>query len=282
MHPTLADRFHQMHIDSFAVLPFADCRVQAPQKLPQDFAVQSVIFFLVPYFTGDIPGRNVSLYALAGDYHGFLRDFFADMLPLCAEVFPTGHFRGYADNSPFDERLCCAAAGLGVLGDNGLLISPQYGTYQFLAEIVTDIPPHQLASPEEYAPRQITGCEHCGACQRACPMLHNDFGIDECLSAVTQTKRFPDAQSEENALAYMYAYGTLWGCDLCQTACPHNRFAAHTPIPFFYRDRIAVLTPQILGAMDKETFRSRAYSWRGRACITRNAEYFAARKAIET
>ena len=63
---------------------------------------------------------------------------------------------------------------------------------------------------------------------------------------------------------------TAWGCDLCQTSCPHNRKPNLTPVQFFYRDRIPHLTVEALDNMTKEEFSSRAFAWRKMATIRRN------------
>jgi epoxyqueuosine reductase QueG len=72
----------------------------------------------------------------------------------------------------------------------------------------------------------------------------------------------------------MLHHKTVWGCDLCQTACPHTRRVIRdgytTPIPFFHESRIPRLTSETLDAMDPSSFKTRAFSWRGRATIARN------------
>ena len=70
--------------------------------------------------------------------------------------------------------------------------------------------------------------------------------------------------------------GLVWGCDVCQLVCPHNRRiirrGADTPIAYFREERITHVDSAILDAMTEEAFSARAYAWRGRAVIRRNAE----------
>jgi epoxyqueuosine reductase QueG len=70
----------------------------------------------------------------------------------------------------------------------------------------------------------------------------------------------------------MRKYNTAWGCDLCQSSCPYNREPIVTPIEFFHRERIHELTRDILDSMDKPTFLSRAFAWRGRKTVERNLD----------
>jgi epoxyqueuosine reductase len=169
--------------------------------------------------------------------------------------YPEASFAFFADHSPIDERDAAAKCGLGVIGDNHLLISPKYGSYVFLAELITD-----LAFPSLSGPAPIGQCLHCGACSRACPSPAN------CLSAITQKK----GELTEPEVDLMRKNHTIWGCDICQQVYPMNQRKESTPIPYFRENRIYHLTKEILDTMDGETFRKRAFAWRGRKTIERN------------
>jgi epoxyqueuosine reductase QueG len=64
-----------------------------------------------------------------------------------------------------------------------------------------------------------------------------------------------------------------WGCDTCQDVCPMNKNPAITPISFFHKDIISVLTSEVINSMTDEEFSQRAYSWRGKNTILRNLEH---------
>jgi epoxyqueuosine reductase QueG len=94
---------------------------------------------------------------------------------------------------------------------------------------------------------------------------------DKCLSAITQQK----APLSDDEMLLLKRYNTAWGCDLCQTACPHNKRAlregtATSPISFFREARIPYITPAVLAEMTDAEFASRAFSFRGRAVLERN------------
>lgn len=254
-----------------AVLPFSECRVTRPDKLAlYGFApgtVRSALIVLIPYHPGKeyLPehARNVSLYAVGRDYHDYFRGFFSRVCSALGDCFPDFRFSGSADNAPIDERHAAIRAGLGILGDNGLLINETYGSFVFIGEIFSDLPPEMLGEVSLSEPRF---CEHCGACASACPMKQNPFGIPECLSAVTQTKH----PASDAHLAYIRYYGSAWGCDRCQTVCPHNRDVPPSPIPYFHEALLPHLTIKALDAMTDEEFSARAYAWRGRPTVRRN------------
>lgn len=237
-----------------AELPFDACSVLLPRLLP--FEPQCAIVFAVPYYVGgEDAERNLSRYAVSRDYHLFMRLLF-DALK---QAFPEyeGKIAPFADHSPIAEVDAALQAGLGCRGQNGLLLHPRYGSYLFLGEVLT-------LFPTEARPKAITHCIDCGKCRRACP------SPDDCLSDITQRKgELTDAQKQ-----LMLTHHTCWGCDICQEVCPYNRNLPDTPIPFFHTQRIPHLTLERLDAMDKATFRSYAFAWRGRSVIRRNLLLF--------
>lgn len=252
-------------IKRYAVLPFSSLRVWNPALLQRRLGgrekeLQSALLMLFPYYTGEYPERNISLYALPRDYHLFAKALFERLTVFLSERFPGALFCGFTDHSPIDERAAFASAGLGVLGDNGLLITEEYGSYVFLGELFSSLPTPSWGTFPAESPSG--GCLHCGSCKKICPMP----SIGGCLSFLTQQK---GELSPETAAA-MRKYGTAWGCDLCQTVCPMNRSIQKTPIPFFREQLLPVLTAEKIEKMSPEDFAARAYAWRKKKTILRN------------
>ncbi len=256
MLPEIISYMTEHHIRFYGALPFSRCSVinrpLLDRTLPQP---ESVLSLLIPYYDGDTPERNISLYAVARDYHLYAKKLLGTLCAVLEQAYPSYRFVWYADHSPFDERETAAKAGLGIYGDNGLLINETYGSYVFLAEIASDMP-----FAEANTPCEIRRCSHCGACRRACPMT------DQCLSMITQKKG--ELSDDEKKL--ILANKTVWGCDLCQTVCPYNRKVQHTPIAFFRENKIYRLTLPLLESMSDEEFQMRAFSWRKRQTVIRN------------
>ena len=288
--------FEAEHISYAAAIPFSACRVICERKLsvfgltPE--TVRTVLVFLVPYYAAETPfkadgqpcGRNISVYAAARDYHLYFSEFFARVCSKLGDTFPGYIFSGSADNAPIDERHAAVSAGLGMVGDSGLLINETYGTYVFIGEILSDMPRECFYDDAEHAePFQAknASCPHCGACRAHCPMQDNPFGIRRCLSEVTQTKQLEsltrtengeEASSVEDYIDYIRYYGSAWGCDRCQSVCPFNREPRITPIPFFRERLTPYLTSEQIKAMPDDDFRERAYAWRKKATVVRNLE----------
>ena len=262
MLKTITDFFHSQKIEYFSVLDYRDCNELNAELIAREgFTPKSVILFLIPYYAGR--AENFSTYAASLDYHIIIRTLTDALIDRLKSDFPDGHFCGYGDHSPIDERHAAAIAGLGIKGDSTLLINEKYGTYVFIADIVTDVPPEALGAIK---PQPLATCSHCGACRRACPTGILRGECDKCLSAITQRK----GELDENELELMRKFDTVWGCDVCQTVCPHNRHPEITPIEFFHKDRIEYLTSDILTALTKDELKSRAFGWRGRKTIERN------------
>ncbi len=261
---TIENYFGERKIEYYSVLRYSDCRETNRAIMEREsFVPRSVIVFLVPYYSGETV--NISRYSASLDYHMALRELADGLIDRLKAEFPDASFRAYGDHSPINEVSAALISGLGIIGDSGLLINEKYGTYIFIGDIVTDIPPDIIGAVE---PGEVRTCSHCGACRRACPtgVLRGDG--EDCLSAITQRK----GELTHQECEMMRKYNTVWGCDICQTACPHNRSPILTPIEFFYKDRIPHLTSDILASMDKTEFMQRAFAWRGRKTVERNLE----------
>ena len=259
--------FEEERILRVSVLPLSACRVTNARLYEQKgFLPQSVLVFLIPYFS--VAPDNFSAYAAAEDYHFYAKELYARMHTRLKEAFPEGDFLGFADHSPIDERDAAIRAGLGLFGKNRLLISKEYGTYQFIGEFLSTLPAECFGS---VTLSPFTLCIGCGACLSACPTGILRGESRECLSAITQKK---GALSEEEK-ALMRRVGTAWGCDECQKVCPYVKEAAHlgslkTEIPFFSENLITHLDTETVESMSDEVFHRRAFAWRGRETVLRN------------
>ncbi len=222
-----------------------DCR--AKKRLPEN--AKTVIPCIFPYKVREQKPKNISRYSAVPDYHEVLAKYLESAVENLKREFPNNEFVWFADNSPIPEVRAGVLSGLGVKGDNGLLITEKYGSFVFIGEIVSDL--------EIECNEQSGECLHCGKCKTHCP---KNIGID-CLSAVTQKKK-ELSPLEENAII---KFNTVWGCDICSDVCPLNINKDFTYIPEFkenYRDEYVI----------GEDITHRAFAWRGEKVILRNAK----------
>ncbi len=229
--------------------PLLPCR--AASRLPEN--AKSVIVALFPYRVDDDSPRNISRYACVPDYHhaaGAVLDRFCRSL---SAVFDGEAFEPFIDNSPLREVACAVAAGLGVKGDNGLLISDGFGSFVFIGCVVTTL---SLPTSEEWRE-----CLRCGACAAACPGdCLPTASRDTCVSALTQKK----GELTEGDISRIRRSGSLWGCDVCQDACPMNRAKRVSPHPCF------TWYDPWLSLQSLDDLTGKAYGWRGKAVPLRN------------
>jgi epoxyqueuosine reductase len=187
-------------------------------------SVRSIIALALPYppppDTAGAPlGGIVAAYALGDDYHEVLKE---RLRALCGFIVArTGRpleQRAYADTGPILEREIASRAGLGWVGRNAMLIHPEFGSFFFLAEILTE-----LALPPD-PPFTEDRCGTCDRCRQACPAgcILPDRTIDSrrCISYLTIEHRGSIPKELRESIGR-----SIFGCDVCQTVCPWNRKA---------------------------------------------------------
>ena len=278
--PTMLETVRSLLGVPACAIPLSVCRPAKTYLLERAGIPSSgtAILFAVPYvMTADAgePTRNLSLYAVPRDYHGYMKELEAVVVPSLRGDYPDFAFALFADHSPIMEVDAAARAGLGMLGMNGLLLTPEYGSFVFIGELMTDADYTAVTGEAVPAfPADPPRCEGCGLCVKACPAGCGEGSRDGCLSALTQKKG--ELTPEETAA--IVKGGLVWGCDACQLACPHNRAiikdGRDTPVPYFREGRLIRADAEALAAMEDAAFKARAYSWRGRAVILRNCALF--------
>lgn len=255
----------KFNIPPASAVPLTECTVTRPYMLERaGFDINAKInacMFVMPYYVSD-KKTNISHYAKSRDYHLFFDMMSAQVISSLKVSYPDCVIAGFADTSPIDERSAAAKAGLGVIGDNGMLITEKYSSYVFIGEIMSDCKDIPTSAG------QIKHCLGCGRCRSVCPML---CGLGECLSHVTQKK----GELSEREIQAMKKYNTAWGCDICQECCPYTERAKacgsiYTDIDFFRINRTEHLTSDAVAAMSDTEFSERAYSWRGKKTVMRN------------
>ena len=147
-----------------------------------------------------------------------------------------------------DDTTSPIEAGLGWIGRQSLLVTPCFGTYVLLGELLlTD-------EADRYdAPFEESRCGSCRRCLDSCPSgaLAEPYEVDarRCISRHT-VERETDGRIDLG--------GWIFGCDACQSCCPYNRQAPMHALPAFdpLFDPVAMGPAEWL-AMDEATFDAR-------------------------
>lgn len=205
------------------------------------------------------PGHGrIAAYVGAEDYHVTIGGSLQRIAGKLKEKLPAEAFKPYVDTGPVLERDWARMAGLGWIGKNTMLIHPQEGSFLLLGVI--------LSTAHLPWSKVFTG-KHCGNCTKcisACPVdaLDETNGLDarKCLSYwnIEHKGEFEAATPSAGLWA-----SQLYGCDICQDACPFNRNTPPAPGP---KDLPLELAANGLAAFPK-------YLRRGKKALARNAKW---------
>ncbi|HET7628900.1 MAG TPA: tRNA epoxyqueuosine(34) reductase QueG [Bacillales bacterium] len=201
------------------------------------------------------------------DYHRILREKLRLLEEFILKRRPTAKFRSMVDTGELSDRAVAERAGIGWSGKNCAIITPEFGSYVYLGEMITNL----AFEPDE--PMEDL-CGSCNKCVDACPtgalVQGGQLNANQCLAFLTQTKGFmPDAMREKTG-------NTLYGWDTCQLVCPYNKgvdFHLHPemePDPEVVRPKLKPLL-SMSNREFKNKFGAIAGSWRGKKPIQRNA-----------
>lgn len=203
------------------------------------------------------------------DYHTALRERLALLENFITDNFPNARTKSMVDTGELSDRAVAQRAGIGWSGKNTNIITPEFGSYVYLGEIITNI---------AFAPDQPMEdeCGECRLCIDVCPtgaiVEAGQLNAQRCIAFLTQTKgTLPD---EFRA----HIGNRIYGCDTCQTVCPKNK-RKHNLIheEFFPDPEIAKPLLEPLLTISNKDFK-RIYghvsgSWRGKKPLQRNAIY---------
>jgi epoxyqueuosine reductase len=166
---------------------------------------------------------RVARYALGDDYHELIKSRLHALADWLRDQYPEARTRAAVDTAPVMEKELAARAGVGWVGKNNCLIHPQTGSWLLLGEVITTLP----LAPDSPA------TDHCGSCTRcldACPTgaLTAPYRLDarKCISDLTIEHRGDIAPGLRSRIG-----DWLYGCDVCQDVCPHNRTAPEATDP---------------------------------------------------
>lgn len=127
-----------------------------------------------------------------------------------------GIAKGFSDSTPILEKSLAVQAGLGWFGKNTLLIHRRFGTFTLLSGVLST-----LEFTGVVIAKRLPRCGSCQRCMDACPTqaLEAPYKLDatKCLSyhLIESKKEIPRKIQTQNP-------GYVFGCDICQDACPHN------------------------------------------------------------
>jgi epoxyqueuosine reductase len=191
---------------------------------------ESVISLGINYYTdvkqADPLAPKISQYAYGVDYHFVIKDKLKQLMEIINDKIGDVGGRAFVDSAPVLDKAWAKKAGMGWIGKNSNLISKKAGSFFFLAELILDIELEYDIEPT---------ADHCGSCTRcidACPTdaIVGPYVVDgsRCISYLTiELKNEIPTEFKDKMDGWMF------GCDVCQTVCPWNRFSVLHNEPAF-------------------------------------------------
>lgn len=228
---------------------------------------------------GDRPRGRMAAYAMlrqAGDgdvtdYHDLLARCCDELVAWLRDRVPDLRAKRFVDHGWAIDRAVAERAGIGFTGKHASLLTAGAGSYVLLAELAVSLPlPPDVPSKK--------GCGTCAACLPSCPtgaiVAPGVIDARRCISYLTieHTGAIP--------IELRPLMGTwVFGCDLCQEACPINHRLAPSPSGEAHAtaDRGPVAAPDLVGLLEldegafTERFAGTAVARTGRSRLARNA-----------
>jgi epoxyqueuosine reductase len=212
---------------------------------------KSVVSLLLNYHSKekqtDVEAPKIASYAFGDDYHKVIKDKLKQLMSFIHKEIGEVQGRVFVDSAPVMDKAWAAKSGLGWIGKNTNLISKKAGSFFFIAELILDLElEHDLPATDH--------CGSCTACIDACPTdaLIAPYQIDgsKCISYVTI-----ELKNEIPTDFHGKMDNWAFGCDVCQTVCPWNRFATpHSEPAFNPPDELLSLSKNQWEEMTQEVF----------------------------
>ena len=210
---------------------------------------------------------RVARYAWGADYHQVIQEKLRQVADFLRRQHG-GRAKVFVDHGRIVDRAVAARAGLGWYGRNTNILTRRFGSWVFLAEILTDLP----LLPDR--PLRT----HCGSCTRcldACPtgalVAPGVLDNRRCISFLTIELRGAIPRELRPLMG-----DWIFGCDICQEVCPVNRHAEAPAHPAYQSSRGLGPRPDLveLLGLSEEAFARRFRGtpiWRtGRRGLLRN------------
>ncbi|AYV69653.1 tRNA epoxyqueuosine(34) reductase QueG [Niallia circulans] len=201
------------------------------------------------------------------DYHVVLKDRLQKLEDYIKERIPDALCKSMVDTGELVDRAVAQRAGIGWSGKNCAIITPEFGSYVYLGEMITNLPIEPDTPMEDQ-------CGTCNKCIDVCPtgalVQGGQLNAQRCIAFQTQTKGFLAEEFREKL------GNRIYGCDTCQTVCPKNKGIDFHNHPEMEPDpEIAKPLLQPLLFISNKEFKEKyghiSGSWRGKKPIQRNA-----------
>ncbi len=172
---------------------------------------------------------KISRYAWgSADYHKVIKKKLERLCIQINELCDGAESIYYVDDGPVMDKAWAVRSGLGWMGKNTNVISKDYGSFFFIANILTTA----VLTPDQ--PVEDL-CKDCSLCINSCPTgaIYEEYNLDSNLCISYQT-----IENRSETISEVDLHGWIFGCDVCQDVCPFNRPATFSSDEHFIPNKL--------------------------------------------
>ncbi|SNS76274.1 epoxyqueuosine reductase [Anaerovirgula multivorans] len=251
-----------------------DLRIDPKKTMPE---AKSILVIALPYYIDEenLQQKETPLFhgelartAWGKDYHDVVKEKLEKIATFIKGKKEKFDYKSFVDTGPLVDRHVAYRAGLGWYGYNSILMNDEYGSWFFIGYMLNNL---EIPSDK---PLNNRSCQGCNLCIKHCPKgaieAPYKFNAKKCLSNILQQKE-DIKESDRKSLGK-----SLYGCDICQQVCPHNKEIKKETEEDFY-PKEALHKPDLLQLLSmsnkefKKTYGETSAGWRGKKILQRNA-----------
>ncbi|WIF94978.1 tRNA epoxyqueuosine(34) reductase QueG [Caminicella sporogenes] len=206
----------------------------------------------------------ISRSAWGMDYHIILKDKMEQLISFIKNKVDKLKYKYFVDTGPLVDRYLAYKANIGWYGKNNCIINKDYGSWIFIGYILCNLD----IESDKFCKNSCLSCNKCiNSCPTGALKDNYNYNAKKCISYLTQTKEEIDYSLREKM------GNNIYGCDTCQSVCPHNQkiiSKKNYPNEFTYYPNLLEIL-EMSNKEFKEKYKMTAAGWRGKNIIRRNA-----------
>jgi epoxyqueuosine reductase len=217
-------------------------------------SAKSVISLALNYytpesFTNEKDKGKISRYAWGKDYHLIIWQKLDELETSLKEINPDFESLSYVDTGSFMDKVWAVRAGIGWMGKHTNVINKEYGSWFFIANIITNY-------DFEYSKQVPDFCGECTACIDACP---TDAIVSEYIVDANKCISYQTIENKNEIPSDLKGKFDNWifGCDICQDVCPWNIKFSQLTTDSDFHPKNKEFTHKEIAEMDDQEFKNR-------------------------
>jgi epoxyqueuosine reductase len=200
-------------------------------------------------FTNEKDKGKISRYAWGKDYHLIIWQKLDELETSLKEINPDFESLSYVDTGSVMDKVWAVRAGIGWMGKHTNVINKEYGSWFFIANIITNY-------DFEYSKQVPDFCGECTACIDACP---TDAIVSKYIVDANKCISYQTIENKNEIPSDLKGKFDNWifGCDICQNVCPWNIKFSQLTTDSDFHPKNKEFTHKEIAEMDYQEFKNR-------------------------